>query len=133
MLQRQDAQRIDMLGRQGSFEADMLRRKGDLYVQQQEQDRVASLYGLAADRQTATSQALNTAQAQLSSAFGNLGSSIIGGVASGGFGGGSPSTSNLEFASGSGPSTNVMTSNITYPTSPASGQFDYGNTYNFTG
>lgn len=87
MLQRQDAQRIDMLGRQGSFEADMLRRKGDLYVQQQEQDRLASLYGLAADRQTATSQALNTAQAQLSSAFGDLGSSIIGGVASGAFDG----------------------------------------------
>jgi hypothetical protein len=86
MLQRGDAQRIDMLGRQGSFEADMLQRKGDMYVQQQEQNRIASLYGLAADRQTATSQALNTAQAQLSSAFGDLGSSIIGGVASGGFG-----------------------------------------------
>jgi hypothetical protein len=74
-----------MLQRQGGFQADMLQRKGDMYVQQQEQDRVASLYGLAADRQTATSQALNTAQTQFSSALGDLGGTIAGGVASGGF------------------------------------------------
>lgn len=85
-LQRQDAQRIDMLQRQGGFQADMLQRKGDMYVQQQEQDRVASLYGLAADRQTATSQSLNAAQEGFSSALGNLGGEIAGGVASGSFG-----------------------------------------------
>jgi hypothetical protein len=84
MLQRQDAQRIDMLQRQGAYQADMLQRKGDMYVQQQEQDRIAKLYGLAADRQTATSQALNTAQTGFSEALGGLGSEIFGGVASGG-------------------------------------------------
>ena len=82
-LQRQDAQRIDMLQRQGDFQADMLQRKGDMYVQQQEQNRIANLYGLAADRQTGTSQALNTAQTQFSSALGSLGGEIAGGVASG--------------------------------------------------
>ena len=85
-LQRQDAQRIDMLQRQGGFQADMLQRKGDMYVQQQQQRRIESLYGLAADRQTGTSQALNTAQTQFSSALGNLGGEIAGGVASGSFG-----------------------------------------------
>ena len=85
MLQRQDAQRIDMLQRQGAYQADMLQRKGDMYVQQQEQDRVANLYGLAADRQTATSQALNTAQTGFTDALGSLGSEILGGVASGEF------------------------------------------------
>jgi hypothetical protein len=85
MLQRQDAQRIDMLQRQGAYQADMLQRKGDMYVQQQEQDRIASLYGLAADRQTGTSQALNTAQTQFSSALGSLGDEIAGGVAGGEF------------------------------------------------
>ena len=86
-LQRQDAQRIDMLQRQGAYQADMLQRKGDMYVQQQEQNRVASLYGLAADRQTATSQALNAAQEGFSSALGDLGGEILGGVASGAFDG----------------------------------------------
>ena len=76
MLQRQDAQRIDMLQRQGAYQADMLQRKGDMFVQQQEQDRIANLYGLAADRQTATSQALNTAQTGFSEALGGLGGSI---------------------------------------------------------
>ena len=85
-LQRQDAQRIDMLQRQGDYQADMLQRKGDMYVQQQEQDRITSLYGLAADRQTATSQALNTAQTGFADALGNLGGEIAGGVASGAFG-----------------------------------------------
>mgnify|MGYP003125125214 FL=1 len=85
MLQRQDAQRIDMLQRQGAYQADMLQRKGDMYVQQQEQNRIANLYGLAADRQTGTSQALNTAQTGFSSALGSLGGEIAGGVASGGF------------------------------------------------
>ena len=88
-LQRQDAQRIDMLQRQGGFQADMLQRKGDMFVQQQEQDRIASLYGLAADRQTATSQALNTAQTGFADALGSLGGEIAGGVASGAFGKGS--------------------------------------------
>jgi len=87
-LQRQDAQRIDMLQRQGANQADMLQRKGDLFRQQQEQDRIANLYGLAADRQTATSQALNAAQSEFSSSLGNLGSAIAGGVASGAFGSG---------------------------------------------
>ena len=85
MLQRQDAQRIDMLQRQGEFQADMLQRKGDLFRQQQEQDRITNLYGLAADRQTATSQALNTAQTEFSSALGDLGGEIAGGVARGDF------------------------------------------------
>ena len=85
MLQRQDAQRIDMLQRQGNFQADMLQRKGDLFRQQQEQNRIANLYGLAADRQTGTSQALNTAQTQFSSALGDLGGTIAGGVAGGEF------------------------------------------------
>ena len=84
-LQRQDAQRIDMLQRQGEFQADMLQRKGDLFRQQQEQNRIASLYGLAADRQTGTSQALNTAQTQFSGALGDLGGAIAGGVAGGEF------------------------------------------------
>jgi hypothetical protein len=84
MLQRQDAQRIDMLQRRGAYQADMLQRKGDMYVQQQEQNRIASLYGLAADRQTGTSQALNTAQTGFSEALGGLGGEIAGGVASGG-------------------------------------------------
>ena len=84
-LQRQDAQRIDMLQRQGAYQADMLQRKGDMYVQQQEQNRLDSLYGLAADRQTATSQAYNTAQGEFSSALGDLGGTIAGGVASGEF------------------------------------------------
>ena len=84
-LQRQDAQRIDMLQRQGNFQADMLQRKGDLFRQQQEQNRIANLYGLAADRQTGTSQALNTAQTQFSSALGDLGGTIAGGVAGGEF------------------------------------------------
>ena len=74
-----------MLQRQGAYQTDMLQRKGDMYVQQQEQDRIASLYGLAADRQTGTSQAYNTAQSQFSSSLGNLGSTIAGGVASGAF------------------------------------------------
>ena len=86
-LQRQDAQRIDMLQRQGAYQADMLQRKGDMYVQQQEQDRITSLYGLAADRQTATSQSLNAAQEGFSSALGDLGGEILGGVASGAFDG----------------------------------------------
>ena len=84
-LQRQDAQRIDLLQRKGGFQADMLQRKGNMFVQQQEQNRLASLYGLSADTQTATSQALNTAQTQFSSALGNLGGEIFGGVASGEF------------------------------------------------
>ena len=85
MLQRQDAQRIDMLKRRGDYQADMLRRKGDVYVQQQEQNRIANLYGLAADRQTATSQALNTAQTGFNDALGGLFGDIAGGVASGEF------------------------------------------------
>ena len=85
MLQRQDAQRIDMLKRRGDYQADMLRRKGDVYVQQQEQNRIANLYGLAADRQTATSQALNTAQTGFNDALGGLFGDIAGGVASGAF------------------------------------------------
>ncbi len=85
MLQRQDAQRIDMLQRQGAYQADMLQRKGDLFRQQQEQDRIANLYGLAADRQTATSQALNTAQTGFTDALGSLGGEIFGGVAGGEF------------------------------------------------
>ena len=85
MLQRQDAQRIDMLQRQGEFQADMLQRKGDLFRQQQEQDRIANLYGLAADRQTATSQALNTAQTGFADALSSLGGEIFGGVAGGEF------------------------------------------------
>jgi len=85
MLQRQDAQRIDMLQRQGAYQADMLQRKGDMYVQQQEQDRVANLYGLAADRQTATSQALNTAQTGFNDALGGLVGDVVGGVAGGEF------------------------------------------------
>ena len=84
-LQRQDAQRIDMLQRQGDYQADMLRRKGDLFRQQQEQDRITSLYGLAADRQTATSQALNTAQTGFADALSSLGGEIFGGVAGGEF------------------------------------------------
>ncbi len=84
-LQRQDAQRIDMLQRRGAYQADMLQRKGDMYVQQQEQNRIASLYGLEADRQTATSQALNTAQTGFSDALGGLFGDIAGGVASGEF------------------------------------------------
>jgi len=86
-LQRQDAQRIDMLQRQGAYQSDMLQRKGDMYVQQQEQNRISSLYGLAADRQTSTSQALNAAQGEFSSALGDLGGTIAGGVASGAFDG----------------------------------------------
>jgi len=84
-LQRQDAQRIDMLQRQGAYETDMLQRKGDFYVQQQEMDRAANIYGLAADRQTATSQAYNTAQGEFASALGGVGTSIASGIASGGF------------------------------------------------
>jgi hypothetical protein len=72
-----------MLQRQGAYQADMLQRKGDMYVQQQEQNRIASLYGLAADRQTATSQALNTAQTGFNDALGGLFGDIAGGVASG--------------------------------------------------
>jgi len=74
-----------MLQRQGGFQADMLQRKGDMYVQQQEQQRITDLYGLSADRQTATSQALNTAQTEFSSALGDLGGTIAGGVAAGEF------------------------------------------------
>ena len=85
MLQRQDAQRIDMLQRQGAYQADMLQRKGDLFRQQQEQDRIANLYGLAADRQTGTSQALNTAQTGFADALSSLGGEIFGGVAGGEF------------------------------------------------
>ena len=87
MLQRGDAQRIDMLRRQGDYDADMLQRKGDLYVQQQEQRRIESLYGLAADRQTATSQALASAGQSQSAALGNLvtaGLNYFGGVGGGG-------------------------------------------------
>ena len=127
-LQRQDAQRIDMLQRQGANQADMLRRKGDMYVQQQEQNRIASLYGLAADRQTGTSQALNAAQSQFSSALGDLGGTIAGGVASGAFGSGAaPSTSNLEFASGSGLPAYTTPDPFTSPASAQQGYEFYGN------
>ena len=91
MLQRGDAQRIDMLRRQGDYDADMLQRKGDLYVQQQEQRRIESLYGLAADRQTATSEAFGAAGQSQSSALGNLvtaGMDYLGGIGGGDTGGG---------------------------------------------
>ena len=128
MLQRQDAQRIDQLQRQGAYQADMLTRRGDLYVQQQEQNRLASLYGLAADTQTGTSQALNTAQSQFSSAIGNLGSQIAGGVASGAFAGGpGPSTSNLEFAPGGGLPAYTTPDPFTSPISGQQGYEFYGN------
>jgi len=113
-LQRQDAQRIDMLQRQGANQADMLRRKGDMYVQQQEQNRIASLYGLSADRQTATSQALNAAQSEFSSSLGNLGSAIAGGVASGAFGSGAGPASTPP------PAQDFVTGGINNPT------FNYG-------
>jgi len=113
-LQRQDAQRIDMLQRQGANQADMLQRKGDMYVQQQEQNRIASLYGLAADRQTGTSQALNAAQSQFSSSLGNLGSAVAGGVASGAFGSGAGPASTPP------PAQDFVTGGINNPT------FNYG-------
>ena len=113
-LQRQDAQRIDMLQRQGAYQADMLQRKGDMYVQQQEQNRIASLYGLSADRQTATSQALNAAQSEFSSSLGNLGSAIAGGVASGAFGSGAGPASTPP------PAQDFVTGGINNPT------FNYG-------
>jgi len=121
-LQRQDAQRIDMLQRQGSFQADMLQRKGDMYVQQQEQNRIASLYGLSADRQTATSQALNAAQSEFSSSLGNLGSAIAGGVASGAFNSSSSTVNSapltadnplvpVDYGTGGGTEIDLSTSN----------------------
>ena len=82
---RQQAVDIARQERQGAYETDMLQRKGDLYVQQQEMDRAANIYGLAADRQTATSQAYNTAQGEFASALGGVGTSIASGIASGGF------------------------------------------------
>jgi hypothetical protein len=120
-----EAARIDEMQRSGRFQADMLRRKGQQYVEQQEQNRIAQMYGLSADTATSTMQGLNKARADQSAAFGQMFSAFGSAYAGGEFDFlKRPSTSNLTMAPGS--ELPAYTTPDPF-TSPASGQ--YGGNY----
>mgnify|MGYP003113528823 CR=1 FL=1 len=70
------AARLDQLERQGEFQTNLLRRKGDMLVKQQEQARQQSLYGLALDQTTAANQARAMAQQQI---FGGVAKGVMAG------------------------------------------------------
>ena len=112
-----EAARIDEMQRSGRFQTDMLRRKGQQYVEQQEQNRIAQMYGLSADTATSTMQGLNKARADQSAAFGQMFSAFGSAYAGGEFdflkG---PSTSNLTMAPGSTLPENTLDSSTMSPT-----------------
>jgi len=63
-LSAAEAGRIDQLIRSGDFQVDMLDRQGQQYVQQQEQRRIESMYGLTASNYTSSMGASQMASAQ---------------------------------------------------------------------
>ena len=76
-MQLGEQSRLNQLQASGGFQVDMLGRKGQQYVQDMERNRIESMYGLSAQNATASGQALDTANANTSSALGNVGTELM--------------------------------------------------------
>jgi len=85
LLKAGERGRLDQLTRSGDYQTDMLRRKGEQFKQSQEQQRIEGLYGLSAQQAYGASLAADTAQANQSSAFGDMATSFTNFGAEGGF------------------------------------------------
>ena len=64
--------RLDQLMASGQFQVDMLDRQGQMYVQQQNFNRIQSMYGLSASNLAASTQATNYANYQSGQDAGDL-------------------------------------------------------------
>jgi hypothetical protein len=108
-----------------------LQRYGEQLVEQQEMQRNMNLYSIETGKAGIAAQQFAAGQQQMMGGIGQIASAGLQAYSAGVFGGGTPSTSNLEFAAGSGPDTGIMTGgyNPQY-TSPASNQFMYNQTGN---
>jgi len=92
------------------------------------------MYGLTASNLSSSTQSYNTASTAANSALGNFASQAFSAYASSGGGDSDPLYSNMELAPGSTPNNYVETSSFNPQyTSPTSGQYDYGNTYDLPG
>jgi len=77
--------RLDQLMASGAFQVDMLDRKGQQYVEQQNINRITNMYGLSASNLSSSTGVEQQMQLNQSEAFGGLGADIAGAVGSGGF------------------------------------------------
>ena len=76
--------RLDQLMASGAFQVDMLDRKGQQYVEQQNIDRITNMYGLSASNLSSSTGVEQQMQLNQSEALGSLGADIAGAVGSGG-------------------------------------------------
>ena len=80
--------RLQQLKTSGEFQVDMLQRRGEQFKKMQEENRVKAMYGASIDEKMAANQAMMLANQQMWSGISNMATSFIGGIGSGGFGGG---------------------------------------------
>jgi len=74
-LSAAEQSRLDQLMASGAFQVDMLDRKGQQYVEQQNINRITNMYGLSASNLTSSTEvAQNTSNGlgELGSAFGSM-------------------------------------------------------------
>jgi len=77
-LKRESAFDIDKLQRTTDFEIQQAKIQGDMFAQQQRDDRTERLFGMSIDRKSAADQARADARSQQFSAFGDLAGSVGG-------------------------------------------------------
>jgi len=106
-----------------------LQRYGQQLVEQQEMQRQMNLYNLETGRAGLATQQLQQSQQQMMGGIGQLASTGLQAYSAGVFGGGTPSTSNLEMAPGSTLPSNTLDSSYmspTYGTNPAFSDINFG-------
>jgi len=95
-LQAGEQSRLDQLNASGTFQVDMLDRRGQQYVEQQNINRIQSMYGLSADNLSSSTSVNQQAQNNQSTSMGNLFTAGAEAYGAGAFGG-SGSTPGEEY------------------------------------